>query len=413
MLHTSFKTYSAYGLEWTKNASANGGAQDKVIRETPAGHVVLHCHHKRTGRSWGACAPSRLEKLLSKNRGLYEVITKFPHKVYFDIDGEGSCPDMLDQVKGKVNTLFPSADLAISGSCTEEKTSYHIVLSNYLVRDATELEALKCATKALGSPFDWKVYTKNRNMKCVNQSKVGKAVQKPINCKDSVQKHMITCFFDQKTVLPFPLDSKALLKAIEVEKKATGGLDLASLPTLNRSIEKPVSDVSMLDLMNMAPLDSSGTYAHAYTHYVCRFARHNSISFSNFWDWCKQKADTTSRMNKWKKQYAKAIEFPAVQPNRFCTMLSKFYPDIEMDYNFNQFRASLDLKADKKVRRHKLSLCKYNSKYLLGMLPMGHGKTHAVLDLCHFFETSLCSNLVETIHKTKDMMTMWGLHFHT
>ena len=93
--NTDLKQTKAWGLVWTKNASALGGALAHVIRHKPnAGsnrQVVVHSHHQRTGRMWTSCSEHKLKQLVEKgkNKGLFEVITSYPHKVYFDVDCHG------------------------------------------------------------------------------------------------------------------------------------------------------------------------------------------------------------------------------------------------------------------------------------------------------------------------------------
>ena len=78
------KQTKAWGLTWTKNASALGGALAHVIRHKPnAGsnrQAVVHSHHQRTGRMWTSCSQHKLKQLVEKgkNKGLFEVITSYP-----------------------------------------------------------------------------------------------------------------------------------------------------------------------------------------------------------------------------------------------------------------------------------------------------------------------------------------------
>ena len=56
-------------------------------------------------------------------------------KVYFDVDKDDVLEDFdlsvyLPQVKSIISSIFPDADMAISGSVTSSKVSLHIVLQN-------------------------------------------------------------------------------------------------------------------------------------------------------------------------------------------------------------------------------------------------------------------------------------------
>ena len=79
--------------------------------------------------------------------------------------------------------------------------------------------------------FDSAVYTKNRNMKCVNQSKPeDKRVQEIIE-DDAIKNHLISAFIsdDYKSVkLPETVVVKAQQKAKEKRK-----VDIMSLPQLD------------------------------------------------------------------------------------------------------------------------------------------------------------------------------------
>jgi hypothetical protein len=52
--------------------------------------------------------------------------------MYFDIDKKGETDNnFLDKIKQDILEYFPNAEMAVSGSLTTEKVSYHIVLQNY------------------------------------------------------------------------------------------------------------------------------------------------------------------------------------------------------------------------------------------------------------------------------------------
>ena len=127
------------------------------------------------------------------------MLTTFPHKVYFDIDHKAS-PDseFLSKITNKIDELFPDADLAISGSITEDKTSYHIVANNYFVESFEDRTTLKAIVKHLNSTFDesfdCRVYSNNQNMKCPNQSKTNDDRCQEVITQDNLKKHLITCF---------------------------------------------------------------------------------------------------------------------------------------------------------------------------------------------------------------------------
>ena len=64
--------------------------------------------------------------------------------------------------------------MAISGSENEYKYSYHITLNNYMCLDSDDKNILKRIVKYIKTVFtdvDISVYSKNRTMKYLNQSK--------------------------------------------------------------------------------------------------------------------------------------------------------------------------------------------------------------------------------------------------
>ena len=93
-----FKTEKFLGVDWLRNATEKGGAQDEVIRlKSNDSNIVLN-HVSATKkyakskivetRMWASCDLNALLPMVENNNGLYEVIHKFPHKVYFDIDSK-------------------------------------------------------------------------------------------------------------------------------------------------------------------------------------------------------------------------------------------------------------------------------------------------------------------------------------
>ena len=84
----SFKLIKYKKLEWVKNASEECGAQTKVIEESHSENMVVKSWTKKHGQMWVSCKPEKCMQLLESNIGLYEVLCKFPQKVYFDIEAQ-------------------------------------------------------------------------------------------------------------------------------------------------------------------------------------------------------------------------------------------------------------------------------------------------------------------------------------
>jgi hypothetical protein len=66
-------------------------------RRAPAGLAVLVALALSGCATPGTGDPR--DPLEPLNRGIYEVITKFPHKVYFDIDKKGADDRYLETIK--------------------------------------------------------------------------------------------------------------------------------------------------------------------------------------------------------------------------------------------------------------------------------------------------------------------------
>ena len=229
------KQVKLWKLNFFKNDNDEGGSMAEAINICQADEIVIHSQTKKNGRIWGATTPKKFLDLLCNNYGLYEVITRFPHKVYFDIDKKGmQDPSFLqDTIKPIILKYFPEAIMAVSGSIKETKTSYHIVLQNYTIHNEDERQYMKQLNKFIcdneEDSFDWKVYTKNRNMKCINQSKDDGRVQEIIENLD-FKAHCLTCFISDYA-LPFQTLPETIKEAIMIEK-AGKSFDIGMLPKM-------------------------------------------------------------------------------------------------------------------------------------------------------------------------------------
>ena len=166
-----------------------------MMTESPPNSIKF-CINNSPSKSADAWGYERkvleLKKRLNQDRGLYEVIS-LPCKVYFDIDikppddediAEFQQDDYLEYVKNNIDNYFPDAQFAISGSVHQTKISYHVVLTNYIIKDELYLNQIKNLVKYYLinqiPDVDQNVYTKNRQMKFPNQSKGDGRIQKLI-----------------------------------------------------------------------------------------------------------------------------------------------------------------------------------------------------------------------------------------
>ena len=178
---TKFAEVKLWKLNWIKNKTKDGGAQNVVINRKENNHIVLKSLTKKNGSLWSSCAPNELVNLVDTNKGLYEVLHEFPMKVYFDIDKKpfnDEHGEYLQDCLTTISSYFKDASFAVSGSIEsingEYKTSYHIVLNNYVLRNADDRETMKLLVKHLrdhhDDGFDPKVYSKKSEFQ-THQSK--------------------------------------------------------------------------------------------------------------------------------------------------------------------------------------------------------------------------------------------------
>lgn len=372
----SFKQVKSWKLQWIKNASAEGGAMKQAIEMCSDDKLVIHSHTRKLGRMWTSSTPTDLEKLCMKNRGMYEVLTKYPMKLYFDIDQKGKADGLLAKVKKDIQSAFKGAEMAVSGSVTDEKTSYHIIVNNYIIANIEQRETVKSWCKLQGEPFDWKVYTDNRNMKCVNQSKQDGRVQQLIE-DDDITHHFITCFM-QKSCKEIPSIPTGLSKEQIDSIKESNKLDLGKLKKILTIPEEFPSHPSSLELLNLAPI--SPEYDHAYTHTVARFCHSNGVSFADFWQWNKRKCDTVARFNKWVHHWGRLVKFPTVCMDVFMRLMKNFYPDLDRDRSYVKFKDMTNIGYTRRVNRLTNKTFTKAEKYMCVNFPMGAGKTGATID---------------------------------
>ena len=191
----------------------------------------------------------------------------------------------LAKVKEILNEYFPNADYAVSGSITENKTSFHLIINNYVIHNKEERNYVQMITKHLrlteDEGFDWTVYTKNRNMKAINQSKFDGRLQKIIENAD-YKKHLITCFIDDYS-LPFDMEllPPTLKESIFIEK-SKAIFDLATLPKLNLTCPDTVNfnTITAQEILQLLPNNDNLDFE--YRHRVCRFCHTNGLELNMF-----------------------------------------------------------------------------------------------------------------------------------
>lgn len=383
-------------MNWYKNDDKNGGAQAVAIKECKENEVSIKSWTQKLGQMWGSLTAEKLLKLLESNYGIYELFTKYPLKMFFDIDKKveqqitnEEAELFLEKVKNEITELFPDSDMAISGSVRETKVSYHIVLNNYVIQNEGEMLMVKALVKYMkeniGDYYDWKVYHKNRPMKAINQSKLDGRVQEIIE-NENWKKHLITCYVNEHS-LPFP-DFKPEIKEEIMLQKSKGKFDIGLLPKLNKLTPNNIDwlTIKAKDVVDLLPC--SKDFNHDYTHKVARFCYTNNIEFEYFLTWISQKHNpmTNEIRNKWLFHWNNLHKYPACSIESMKTILAYYYPDIKKDIHLRKFKQLFDLPEDinlTKIDRLEQEHYKDEYKVTILHLGMGSGKTAQTIDYLH------------------------------
>ena len=397
--------------QFYKNISKDGGAMREAITKSNYNEIIIHSQTKKQGRLWGHTTPSKLLKLVEKNNGIYEVITKFPHKVYFDIDGDETCD--LSVVKTIILQYFPDAEMSVSGSQTNVKNSYHIVLNNYTIHNKEERDIVKhiCIyiNKYQNPHFDWKVYTNNRNMKAINQSKLNDPRIQLIIDNQDYRSHFITCFINQHS-LPFPTLNQDIQEEVQITKSKSS-FDITSIPKfiLNEPDNFDFYTTPAIDILNMFPCGKQ--FAHNYTHLIARFCDSRNIPFTNFLSWIQQKHGNPLHqtiITKWKYHFDNLNKYPAPSDKQLLSILNNYYPNIMKDRFLKSFINTFNLNQNdvKKIETLTQACFNTNKKYEILNTGMGSGKTYQTIDFLKSQKTLsqiwICPNIAlaeNTLHR--------------
>jgi len=395
--NTRLKKVKVWKMEWYKNITKTGGSMKQCIDECKQNEVVIHSETQNKGKMWATIEPEKLLNLLEQNNGIYEVITKFPHQVYFDLEtyvdrlySVNEVTELLNNCKIQIEELFPNGDMAISGSVTDKKISFHIVLNNYVIHNEGERDMIRAIVKYLKEKnkddiFDWKVYTKNRNMKAINQSKRDGRVQQIIENEDW-KKHLITCYVNNYP-LQFPEFKNEIKEEIMIQK-VKGKFDIGLLPKLNKVTPKEItwSTITAKEVVDLLPCNKD--FSHDYTHKVARFCHSNGIEFEYFLSWISQKHTnlTSDIKNKWLYHWNNLHKYPKCNIESMKSILAYYYPDIKKNIHLREFKELFDLPNDIKLTNiERLGQEHYNDNYKVTILHlgMGSGKTAQTIDYLH------------------------------
>ncbi len=347
-------------INWLKNNSDVGGAMQMVIDSCASQNIVIHSQTKKNGRMWADVNELELLNLIKKNNGVYEVLNKYPQKVHFDIDRDHKETPTEEQkiefdnkIISSINLLFPNSDMAISGSISEKRTSRHITLNNYILENKEDKETLKIITKYLylncDNSFDTKIYTTNRNWKCINQSKDDGRIQEIIINTD-IKKHLVGSFVSSDA-LRLPTfknielnEDKPELKIINKnvkqflsDEKVNSKLDFGTLKHLNLTLPNNfnIDMATSLELLNLLPLDD--TFNHIYTYRACLYAFFNNISIDDFLNWYSKKNSSDEKKQKWRIHYNNMTNKQPYKKENLIKVLKFYYKELNVSYKMANF----------------------------------------------------------------------------
>lgn len=307
-----------YGLNWYFTCK-----EWYLTDRVPNDHIVIHQNHTGLKKGFSSCTADKLLTLIDKNRGVYEMITRFPCKFYADIDFHNP-PQDFNQKEYVANLIeafsyfMPEIRFAVSGSVTNEKASFHFVAQNYTINNEEERSMAKLIAKKIcecdDEGVDWKVYTQGRQMKCINQSKPNKPVQMPITYLDNPKAHLITCFIEG-TQKPIPSYENLTIPKKEqlnrVREIVTTYEPLLELPNPEGiTWEELLLPENKLKLLNMIPLTKE--FSHSHTSMVMNWCICNQIPQDSFLKWLEGKSDSAEEMMERRDKYAK-IHWPYLQ----------------------------------------------------------------------------------------------------
>jgi hypothetical protein len=392
-----------WGILWYRNDDDKGGALAQTVANCGKDEIVVHSHTNNHPRLYAHITPKQMLTLVEKNRGIYECLSHYPKKVYFDIDCKRKelgdkfneyhtfNKEYLEDCCDIIGDHFKNADLAISGSITDDAISFHITLTNYVIQNKEQLAMLKqivTCMKVLEPTFDGKVYTRNRFMKAVNQTKPNDTRVQSILKNTNIKDHLITCFFNENP-LPFPEPKEEVLEKIKVEQAKKSINILNDYPKLS-SIEMTDAKKHILEeyeleqmtpsqMLQLMPLTKE--FPHSHTWRMCRFAYYNNIPIEEFIAWYRQKHDDQESINKYTQiHYPNAHKYVEPSIQQIQKLLIYYYPKLVKDIHYRRFTDTFEL-PDKIHKVDTISQQLYNiDKCVIFNVGMGGGKTHQTIE---------------------------------
>lgn len=399
----NFTAITAYKVNWLRNKKGKKGASQMVIDSKNDNNIVVSMFNNIYGRMYADITTDQLKKLIKYNIYLCELITSYPHKVYFDIDNKKPADiknkgEYMNSFINKINSIFPNSDMSVSGSENDIKYSYHIVLNNYVVSNENERTKLKNIVHWLknnfNDAFDESIYTKNRLMKTIYQTKKDDPPErkqlKIIN--DDDEKHFITAFFNidnvknlTDTIFTDELNDELIKiennKPLDLGKLPKVKIDKIKLKEINDHLITN-NDITNEYLLSIAPLD--GSFPHSYTFFVSLFCYFNNVPLDNYIQWYKQKTTDEAKINNKINVWTTLNKYEPVDVKTFKNMLSRHYPSLKISRYLLQLENCFNLEKYKQNIKHIDTITpehfNVTDKYIIFNIGMGGGKTEQTIN---------------------------------
>ena len=387
-------TETIHGIEFIGNkgpVNNTASAYTKVLVNTPKNEVVIVKVFERKTverRLWAHIDPAKLVKALNTNKGLYEVIMKDrKRKVYFDVDdkNEIKTDDKLEKAIKIIKSIFPEdAELNISGN--KENNSYHIVINNYYFKNNSEQKRLAFMLDVYSNIFDKTVYTSNRSMKCINQSKPKSYIQQYISGSKKIEDHLITCFFPKNSIDASTILKDVAYEELSIKKKVPiNTVQQMNLKLANKNFEfHQATPLEILKIIPNPKRTEQGCLSHESTWIVANFSYYNSITFEDFWAWCKNKDDSPDRASKWFNYHWNKSIPNANTKIKYGTMgyfLERFYPTILDNKDKQNFVKYHNITGTKIIDSQYIKHTDFtNKKVQILALGLGANKTGSTID---------------------------------
>lgn len=358
------------------------GIVEKLKSSLKESQRVMMITFDKDRRYHGIVDEKELVSLVKNNNlNICEILTSFPYRVYFDIDGK---PDLLlTEVKKSLNIYFGNIKLYIMGYETDSKHSYHITTNHYItcIEDLLLLKDIVKSIKADSCAyFDDTVYNKNRAMKCVFQSKPEGAIQLPIEGTEGLHKFFIGSF------LPTEIESfQKTIKLPVISKQLKHTVKSISTETLVLPSSISNEDLnSAIKLLELTPINEDND-THNYRWLTMAFCYSNGITFNQFLEWLIPMNPSKQRQHKLKVCWdlLPTTLKTLITITQYRRRLSQYYPELlEKNINVSKFLSSFDLSNYKTKEINRIEQTHYNrnKRVLVFNIGMGGGKTTTTLE---------------------------------